>query len=94
MVYHMTYPSKKFNGQNFIELYIPARTAIVLKEVKKEDVKPAKVKKETKPRTKKQIKTEEVVDKEPALKAEKEVKEKKVSKKTTTSAKKDRRIKN
>ena len=31
-VKHMTYPCKKFNGQNFIELYIPARTAIVLKE--------------------------------------------------------------
>ena len=31
-VAHMTYPVKKFDGQNFIELYIPARTAIVLKE--------------------------------------------------------------
>jgi len=31
-VAHMTYPCKKFDGQNFIELYIPARTAIVLKE--------------------------------------------------------------
>ena len=35
LVHHMTYPSKKFDGQNYIELYIPARTAIVLKEVKK-----------------------------------------------------------
>lgn len=34
-VYHMTYPSKKFDGQNYIELYIPARTAIVLKEIKR-----------------------------------------------------------
>jgi hypothetical protein len=34
-VYHMTYPSKKFDGKNYIELYIPARTAIVLKEIKK-----------------------------------------------------------
>ena len=31
-VQHITYPYKKFDGQNFIELYIPARTAIVLKE--------------------------------------------------------------
>ena len=31
-VAHMTVPCKQFNGQNFIELYIPARTAIVLKE--------------------------------------------------------------
>ena len=35
LVYHMTYPSKKFNGKNYIELYIPARTAIVLKPVLK-----------------------------------------------------------
>jgi len=35
LVYHMTYPSKKFDGQHYIELYIPARTAIVLKENKK-----------------------------------------------------------
>ena len=34
LVHHMTYPSKQFSGQNFIELYIPARTAIVLKEGK------------------------------------------------------------
>ena len=32
LVAHMTYPVKKFNNQYFIELYIPARTAIVLKE--------------------------------------------------------------
>ena len=31
-VFHMTYPAKKFNNQYFIELYIPARTAIVFKE--------------------------------------------------------------
>ena len=28
---HMTYPTKKFDGQNFVELYLPARTASVLK---------------------------------------------------------------
>ena len=32
LVAHMTYPAKKFDGQNYIELYIPARTAIVLEE--------------------------------------------------------------
>ena len=42
LIHHITYPSKKFNGQNFIELYLPARTAIVLKEVKKEEPKPVK----------------------------------------------------
>ena len=31
---HMTYPVKKFDGQNYVELYIPARTAMVLKECK------------------------------------------------------------
>ena len=31
LVSHMTYPSKKFDGQNFVELYLPARTASVLK---------------------------------------------------------------
>ena len=32
LVYHMTYPVKRFDGKDYIELYIPARTAIVLKE--------------------------------------------------------------
>ena len=40
-VEHMTYPAKEFNGQFFVELYIPARTAIVLKEGKIR--KPAKL---------------------------------------------------
>ncbi|MBR2037883.1 MAG: alpha amylase C-terminal domain-containing protein, partial [Lachnospiraceae bacterium] len=31
---HMTYPVKKFDGQNYVELYIPARTAMVFKEIK------------------------------------------------------------
>ncbi len=35
LVHHITYPSKKFDGQNYIELYLPARTAMVLKEVTK-----------------------------------------------------------
>ena len=32
LVAHMTYPVKKFDGQNYVELYIPARTAMVFKE--------------------------------------------------------------
>ena len=32
LVEHMKYPAKKFDNQYFIELYIPARTAIILKE--------------------------------------------------------------
>ena len=34
-VQHITYPSKKFDGVNYVELYLPARTAVVLEEVKK-----------------------------------------------------------
>ncbi len=30
-VYHMTYPTKKFEGKNYLELYLPARTAIAMK---------------------------------------------------------------
>ena len=33
-VQHMTYDVKEFDGQRYVELYIPARTAIVLREVK------------------------------------------------------------
>ena len=35
LVHHITYPHKKFDGQNYIEIYIPARTAIVLKPIVK-----------------------------------------------------------
>ena len=38
-VEHMVYPVKEFDGQRYVELYIPARTAIVLRE-KKEPPKP------------------------------------------------------
>ena len=31
-VAHMTYPTKRFDGKCYVELYIPARTAMVLKE--------------------------------------------------------------
>ena len=37
-VEHIKYPVKRFNGQNFIEIYLPARTAIVLEEGRKRPV--------------------------------------------------------
>ena len=48
-VQHITYPAKKFDGKYYVELYLPARTAIVLKQgeirpepvEKKEEKKPA-----------------------------------------------------
>ncbi len=40
-VQHLTYPVKEFDGNRYVELYIPARTAIVLEE-KKETPKPKK----------------------------------------------------
>ncbi|MBQ2996687.1 MAG: alpha amylase C-terminal domain-containing protein [Oscillibacter sp.] len=39
LVSHMTYHAKTFNGQHFVELYLPARTAVVLKEIKKTSAK-------------------------------------------------------
>ena len=32
LVEHMTYPVKEFDGKFYVELYLPARTAVVLKE--------------------------------------------------------------
>lgn len=37
-VEHITYPVKRFNGQNFIEIYLPARTAVVLEEGPAKDI--------------------------------------------------------
>ena len=55
LVEHMTYPSKVFDGKHYVELYLPARTAVVLKEiprkkaaVPKEEKKPAKAAKKNK----------------------------------------------
>ena len=52
LVAHMAYPTKMFDGRHFVELYLPARTAIVLKETvifpepeKKEEVVEAPKKK-------------------------------------------------
>ena len=41
-VAHQLYPVKEFNGQRYVELYIPARTAIVLRETKDEKPAPKK----------------------------------------------------
>jgi len=45
-IQHITYPTKRFDGQDYVELYLPARTAVVLKEriIRPEDVQqePAK----------------------------------------------------
>ena len=35
---HIKYPVKRFNGQNFIEVYLPARTAIVFEEGRKRPI--------------------------------------------------------
>ena len=43
-VAHQTYPTKTFDGRHYVELYLPARTAVVLREkpvVKKPAKKPA-----------------------------------------------------
>ena len=29
---HMTYPTKRFDGKDYVELYLPARTAVVMEE--------------------------------------------------------------
>ena len=39
---HMTYSTKKFDGKHFVELYLPARTAVVLKETRKPEAKKEK----------------------------------------------------
>ena len=48
-VQNMTYPVKEFDGVRYVELYIPARTAIVLRDVKDKPVaKPRRTTKKTK----------------------------------------------
>ena len=39
LVAHMTYSTKEFDGKHYVELYLPARTAIVLKEKKYKNAK-------------------------------------------------------
>ena len=69
-----TYSSKRFNGKDYIELYIPARTGFVLKEKAILTVEePAEA-----------PKTEEAPNKEEAPKTEEAPKKAKAPKKTTT----------
>lgn len=78
-IQHITYPTKRFDGQDYVELYLPARTAVVLKEhiIRPEDVQqePAKAKK---PRT-----TRSTAKAPKADKAEAKAEKAKAPKKTT-----------
>ena len=53
---HQDYFTKEFNGQQFVELYLPARTCVVLKEHKIVQATPAEVPAEEKPAAKKTTK--------------------------------------
>ena len=35
LIEHMVYPTKQFDGKYYVELYLPARTALVLREEEK-----------------------------------------------------------
>ena len=63
LVEHMTYPVKEFDGKYYVELYLPARTAMILEEKpvvveKKKRTRKSTAKKTTTKRTKK-VKVEE-----------------------------------
>ncbi len=51
LVAHMTYPAKTFDGKHYVELYLPARTAIVLKEGEVRKPKAAPKKRTSKKKT-------------------------------------------
>ncbi|MBQ9845827.1 MAG: alpha amylase C-terminal domain-containing protein [Oscillospiraceae bacterium] len=74
---HMTYPVKEMDGKNVVELYLPARTALVLVEGEIQDT-PKEVKAEEKPKrtrktaTKKAAEGEEKPKRTRKTKAEKE----------------------
>ncbi len=86
-IQHITYPTKRFDGKDYVELYLPARTAVVLKEhiIRPEDVQqePAKAKK---PRTTKSTAKAPKADKAEA-KAEKAKAPKKTAKKPAAEKK-------
>lgn len=86
-IQHITYPTKHFDGKDYVELYLPARTAVVLKEriIRPEDVQqePAKAKK---PRTTKSTAKAPKADKADA-KAEKAKAPKKTAKKPAAEKK-------
>ena len=58
-VAHQTYEFKEFDGVRYVELYIPARTAIILKETKEEVKAEKPAKKTTRKRTAKKAETAE-----------------------------------
>ena len=58
---HMAYPTKTFDGVHYVELYLPARTAVVLKE-------PAEIAAGAKKRTRKAKPTETAAKKTTAAK--------------------------
>ncbi|MBO5245176.1 MAG: alpha amylase C-terminal domain-containing protein, partial [Selenomonadales bacterium] len=76
LIEHITYQTKVFDGQHFVELYLPARTAVVLKERphpktkvrSKKAVKPA-VEAETKAEAKTEAKTKTETKSKPKKKA-------------------------
>lgn len=86
-IQHITYPTKHFDGKDYVELYLPARTAVVLKEriIHPEDVQqePAKTKK---PRTTKSTAKAPKAEKADA-KAEKAKAPKKTAKKPAAEKK-------
>ena len=57
-VSHQTYEVKEFDGVRYVELYIPARTAIILKETKEEVKAEKPVKKTARKTTKKAVTAE------------------------------------
>ncbi len=60
LVEYMTYPAKEFDGKFYVELYLPARTAVVLKEGRiRKAKKPAAKKAAPKAEAKTEVKTEE-----------------------------------
>lgn len=86
LVEHMEYPVKEFNGRYYIELYIPARTALIFEEKGfKPEKKAAKTAVKTKKTAAKTTKTGTKA-KKTAEKVEAKT-EKKASKKTTKSSK-------
>ena len=90
LVAHMAYPTKLFDGRHFVELYLPARTAIVLKEtvIWPEPEKPAEEKKPAKKATTKKATTKKKAEEAPVEEApaEKPAPKKRATKKKVEEA--------
>ena len=88
-IQHITHPTKRFDGKDYVELYLPARTAVVLKEriIHPEDVQqePAKAKK---PRTTKSTAKAPKADKAEKAKSPKKTAKKPAVEKKTPAEKK------